>query len=148
MISWFFGSWIIYIVHAAFIAGVIGTFFGGIVSKIPVIGNYGAIVKAIAVPLLLVSIFAEGYMYASQSWIEEAKKFEEKVKVAEQQSKEVNTVIEKKYIDRVKTVKDTQYIIQEKIKEVEKLIDAKCEVAPEAIQLLNQASITPKKESK
>ena len=33
MISWFFGSWIIYIVHAAFIAGVIGTFFGGIVSN-------------------------------------------------------------------------------------------------------------------
>jgi hypothetical protein len=76
------------------------------------------------------------------------KEFEDKVKVAEQQSKEVNTVIEKKYIDRVKTVRETQYIMQEKIKEVEKLIDAECKVAPEAILILNQASITPKKESK
>jgi hypothetical protein len=148
MISWFFGSWIIYIVHAAFIAGVIGTFFGGIVSKIPVIGNYGAIVKAIAVPLLLVSIFAEGYMYASQSWIEEAKKFEEKVKNAEQQSKAANEKIKTIYIDRVKVVEKQKEIIKEKIKEVEKLIDAKCEVAPEAIQILNQAAKSPVKEEK
>lgn len=148
MISWFFGSWIIYIVHAAFIAGVIGTFFGSIVSKIPVIGNYGAIVKAIAIPLLLVSIFAEGYMYASQSWIEEAKKFEEKVKLAEQQSKQVNTEIKTVYVDKVKVVKEQQEIIKEKIKEVEKIIDGKCEVAPEVILILNQAAKTPVKEEK
>jgi len=148
MISWFFGSWIIYIVHAAFIAGVIGTFFGGIVSKIPVIGNYGAIVKSIAIPLLLVSIFAEGYMYASQSWIEEAKKFEEKVKIAGQQSKAANEKIKTIYIDRVKVVEKQKEIIKEKIKEVEKLIDAKCEVAPEAIQILNQAAKSPVKEEK
>jgi hypothetical protein len=148
MISWFFGSWIIYIVHAAFIAGVIGTFFGGIVSKIPVIGNYGAIVKSIAIPLLLVSIFAEGYMYASKSWIEETKKFEEKVKIAEQQSKAANEKIKTIYIDRVKVVEKQKEIIKEKIKEVEKLIDAKCEVAPEAIQILNQAAKSPVKEEK
>jgi hypothetical protein len=148
MISWFLGSWIVYIVHAAFIAGVIGTFFGGIVSKIPVIGNYGAIVKAIAIPLLLVSIFAEGYMYASQSWIEEAKKFEEKVKIAEQQSKAANEKVKTIYIDRVKVVEKQKEIIKEKIKEVEKLIDAKCEVAPEAIQILNQAAKSPVKEEK
>jgi hypothetical protein len=148
MISWFFGSWIIYIVHAAFIAGVIGTFFGGIVSKIPVIGNYGAIVKAIAVPLLLVSIFAEGYMYASQSWIEESKKFEEKVKIAEQQSKEVNTQIKTVYVDKVKIVKEQEVIVKEKIKEVEKIIDAKCEMTPDSIQILNQAAKTPVKEEK
>jgi hypothetical protein len=148
MISWFFGSWIIYIVHAAFIAGVIGTFFGGIVSKIPVIGNYGAIVKSIAIPLLLVSIFAEGYMYASQSWIEETKKFEEKVKIAEQQSKAANEKIKTIYIDRVKVVEKQKEIIKEKIKEVEKLIDAKCEVAPETIQILNQAAKSPVKEEK
>jgi len=148
MISWFIGSWLVYIVHAAFIAGVIGTFFGGIVSKIPLIGNYGAIVKAIAIPLLLVSIFAEGYMYASQSWIEEARKFEEKVKVAEQQSKEANEKIKTVYVDRVKVVKEQQVLVKEKIKEVEKIIDAKCEVVPEAIQILNQAAKTPVKEEK
>ena len=123
-------------------------FFGGIVSKIPVIGNYGAIVKGIALPILLVSIFAEGYMYASQSWIEEAKKFEEKVKVAEEKSKQVNTEIKTVYVDKVKVVKEQQEIIKEKIKEVEKVIDGKCEVAPEVITILNQAAKTPIKEEK
>ena len=84
MILWLLNSWISYIVHAALIAGVIGTFFGSIVARIPVINGYGAIVKTIALPLLIVAIFAEGYLFASKSWIEEAKKFEEKVKVAEQ----------------------------------------------------------------
>ena len=148
MISWFFGSWIVYIVHAAFIAGVIGTFFGGIISKIPVIGNYGAIVKAVAIPLLLVSIFAEGYIYASQSWIEEAKKFEEKVKIAEQQSKDANEKIKTVYVDKVRVVKEQEQIVKERIKEVEKLIDAKCEIAPETISILNQAAKTPVKEEK
>ncbi len=148
MITWFLGSWVVYIVHAAFIAGVIGTFFGGIISKIPIIGNYGAIVKAVAVPLLLVSIFAEGYMYASKSWIEETRKFEEKVKVAEQQSKEANEKIKTVYVDRVKVVKEQQEVVREKIKEVEKIIDAKCEVVPETIQILNQAAKTPVKEEK
>lgn len=148
MISWFFGSWLVYIVHAAFVAGVIGTFFGGIISKIPFIGNYGAIVKAIAIPLLLVSLFAEGYIYASQSWIEETKKFEEKVKLAEQQSKETNEKIKTVYVDKVKVVKEQQEVIREKIKEVEKIIDAKCEVAPEVISILNQAAKTPVKEEK
>ena len=148
MISWFFGSWLVYIVHAAFIAGVIGTFFGGIVSKIPFIGNYGAIVKAVAVPLLLVSLFAEGYMYASKSWIEEAKKFEEKVKIAEQQSKDANEKIKTVYIDKVKIVKEQEQIVKERIKEVEKIIDAKCEIAPETISILNQAAKTPAKEEK
>jgi hypothetical protein len=97
---------------------------------------------------LLVSIFAEGYMYASQSWIEETKKFEEKVKIAEQQSKAANEKIKTIYIDRVKVVEKQKEIIKEKIKEVEKLIDAKCEVAPEAIQILNQAAKSPVKEEK
>ena len=148
MITWLISSWIVYIVHALLIIGVVGTFFGGIVSKIPVIGNYGAIVKGIAMPLLLVAIFAEGYMYASESWIEETKKFEEKVKIAEQQSKEANEKVKTIYVDKVRIVKEQQQIVKEKIKEVEKIIDAKCEVAPEAIQILNQAAKTPVKEEK
>ena len=90
MILWLLNSWISYIVHAALIAGVIGTFFGSIVARIPVINSYGAIVKTIALPLLIVAIFAEGYLFASKSWIEETKKFEEKVKIAEQKAKHAN----------------------------------------------------------
>ena len=140
MILWLLNSWISYIVHAALIAGVIGTFFGSIVTRIPVVGNYGAIVKAIAMPLLVVAVFAEGYLFASRSWIEEAKKFEEKVKIAEKQSQETNAKLGQALADKNNSVKQQQIVIQEKIKEVEVKVNAECKIAPDVVKILNDAA--------
>ena len=104
MILWLLISWISYIVHAVLIVGVIGTFFGSILNKVPFINNYASILRAIALPLFIVAVFAEGYLYASKSWIEEAKKYEEKVKVAEQQSKDANTKLSKELADKNKEI--------------------------------------------
>lgn len=140
MILWLLSSWISYIVHAALIVGVVGTFFGSILNKVPFINNYVAILRAIALPLFIVAVFAEGYLYASKSWIEEAKKYEEKVKVAEQQSKDANTKLSKELADKNKEIKQQQVIIKEKIKEVQVKVNAECKVAPEAINIHNEAA--------
>ena len=140
MILWLLNSWISYIVHAALIAGVIGTFFGSIVARIPVINSYGAIVKTIALPLLIIAIFAEGYLFASKSWIEEAKKFEEKVKVAEQQAKDANVKLGQALTDKNNSIKQQQVVIQEKIKEVQVKVNAECKISPEVIKILNDAA--------
>lgn len=140
MILWLLNSWISYIVHAALLIGVIGTFFGSIVARIPVIGNYGAIVKGIAAPLLLVAIFAEGYLFASKSWIEETKKFEAKVKIAEQQAKDTNDKLDKALNDKNTAIKQQQIVIQEKIKEVQVKVNAECKIAPEVVKILNDAA--------
>jgi hypothetical protein len=140
MILWLLNSWISYIVHAALIAGVIGTFFGSIVARIPVINSYGAIVKTIALPLLIVAIFAEGYLFASKSWIEESKKFEEKVKVAEQKAKEANDKLGQALTDKNNSVKQQQIVIQEKIKEVEVQVNAECKILPDVVKILNDAA--------
>ena len=140
MILWLLSSWISYIVHAALIAGVIGTFFGSIVARIPIINSYGAIVKTIALPLLIVAIFAEGYLFASKSWIEETKKFEEKVKVAEQKSKEANDKLGQALTDKNNSVKQQQIVIQEKIKEVQVKVNAECKISPEVVKILNDAA--------
>ena len=137
---WFLSSWISYIVHAALIIGVVGTFFGSILNKVPFINNYASILRAIALPLFIVAVFAEGYLYASKSWIEEAKKYEEKVKVAEQQSKDANTKLSKELADKNKEIKQQQVIIKEKIKEVQVKVNAECKVAPEAINIHNEAA--------
>jgi len=140
MILWLLNSWISYIVHAALIAGVIGTFFGSIVARIPVINSYGAIVKTIALPLLIVAIFAEGYLFASKSWIEETKKFEEKVKVAEQKAKDANDKLGQALTDKKNSVKQQQIVIQEKIKEVEVQVNAECKILPDVVKILNDAA--------
>ena len=140
MILWLLSTWVTYIVHAALIAGVIGTFFGSIVARIPIINSYGAIVKTIALPLLIIAIFAEGYLFASKSWIEEAKKFEAKVKVAEQQAKDVNIKLGQALTDKNNSVKQQQVVIQEKIKEVQVKVNAECKISPEVVKLLNDAA--------
>ena len=140
MILWLLDSWISYIVHAALIAGVIGTFFGSIVARIPVINSYGAIVKTIALPLLIVAIFAEGYLFASKSWIEETKKFEEKVKIAEQKAKHANDKLSQVLTDKNNSVKQQQIVIQEKIKEVEVQVNAECKILPDVVKILNDAA--------
>lgn len=140
MILWLLNSWISYIVHAALIAGVIGTFFGSIVARIPIINSYGAIVKTIALPLLIIAIFAEGYLFASKSWIEEAKKFEEKVKVAEQQAKDANVKLGQALTDKNNSVKQQQIVIQEKIKEVQVKVNAECKISPDVVKILNDAA--------
>ena len=140
MILWLLSSWISYIVHAALIVGVVGTFFGSILNKVPFINNYASILRAIALPLFIAAVFAEGYLYASKSWIEEAKKYEEKVKVAEQQSKDANTKLSKELADKNKEIKQQQVIIKEKIKEVQVKVNAECKVAPEAINIHNEAA--------
>lgn len=148
MISLFFASWIEYLIHAILIIGVVGTFGGALLSKIPFIGQYGNIIKGVSVIALIAGIFFEGYNFALSDYRAKVKEFEEKVAVAEQQAKDANGKIETKIVERVKVVKDTQYVIQEKIKEVEKRIDAECKVTPEAIDILNEAARTPKKETK
>jgi hypothetical protein len=140
MILWFLSSWISYIVHAALVVGVVGTFFGSILNKVPFINNYATILRTIALPLFIVAVFAEGYLYASKSWIEEAKKYEEKVKVAEQQSKDANTKLTKELANKNKEIKQQQVIIKEKIKEVQVKVNAECKVAPEAINIHNEAA--------
>ena len=76
-------------------------------------------------------------------WRARVADLEAKVAVAEQQAKDANGKIVEKIVERVKVVKDTKVVIQEKLKTVEVKIDAQCKVAPEAITILNDAASNP-----
>ena len=70
---------------------------------------------------------------------------EQQVKEAEAKSAVVNEKIITVYKDKIKVLHDVQVVYQERIKEVEKKIDAECKVAPEAIDILNDAAKGAKK---
>jgi hypothetical protein len=73
-------------------------------------------------------------------WREQVAALQQQVADSEKKSVETNTVIKKIYIDRIKVVKQDVVVVQEKIREVQKIIDQDCRVAPEAINLLNEAA--------
>jgi hypothetical protein len=65
------------------------------------------------------------------------------VKDAETKSQQTNVVIETKIRERTKRIVETRERIVEKIKEVEKTIDAKCELDPNVVNILNEAAKKP-----
>ena len=136
-------SFLIFIINALLVAGLIGMVIGFIGGKIPFVGTYATIIKIVSIVLFCIGLYWKGGYSVEEDWRQRVADMEEKVRIAEEKSKEVNTVIETKYKDRVKKVTETRNIIVEKIKINEKIIDAKCELDPVVISILNEAAKKP-----
>jgi hypothetical protein len=136
-------SFLIFIINALLVAGLIGMVIGFIGSKIPFVGTYATIIKIVSIVLFCIGLYWKGGYSVEEDWRQRVAEMEAKIKIAEEKSKEVNTVIETKYKDRVKKVTETRNIIVEKIKINEKIIDAKCELDPVVISILNEAAKKP-----
>ena len=136
-------SFLILIIHALLVTGLIGMVIGFIGSKLPFVGTYATIIKIVSIVLFCIGLYWKGGYSVEEDWRQRVAEMEAKIKIAEEKSKEVNTVIETKYKDRVKKVTETRNIIVEKIKINEKIIDAKCELDPAVISILNEAAKKP-----
>ena len=133
-------SLILWIVNIAMIGGLIGILVSFFIKFIPFINIYRTPIQIVSIIIFCSGIYWYGGYTTEMIWRDEVAKMEAKVAESEKQSVKTNTVIKKVYVDRVKIVKQDVVVVQEKIREVEKLIDKDCRVAPEAIQLLNQAA--------
>ena len=136
-------SFLIFIINALLVVGLIGMVIGFIGGKIPFVGTYATIIKIVSIVLFCIGLYWKGGYSVEEDWRQRVADMEEKVRIAEEKSKEVNTVIETKYKDRVKKVTETRNVIVEKIKINEKIIDAKCELDPAVISILNEAAKKP-----
>jgi hypothetical protein len=136
-------SFLIFIINALLVVGLIGMVIGFIGGKIPFVGTYATIIKIVSIVLFCIGLYWKGGYSVEEDWRQRVAEMEAKIKIAEEKSKEVNTVIETKYKDRVKKVTETRNIIVEKIKVNEKIIDAKCELDPAVISILNEAAKKP-----
>jgi len=139
---------LIWIINIILFTGLGLTLLAFLTKWIPFINQYRLAAQITGIVLLCFGLWARGGYDEKLVWLAKVKDLEEKVRIAEERSREVNTVIQKVYVDRVKVVKEQEIVIQEKIREVAKIIDAKCEVAPEAIDLHNKAAQTPPKPAK
>ncbi len=138
--------WAINIVLVIGIAGtVVSVMFKLVIRYFPWIIPYRLLLQVISVILLVLGVYLKGGYAVEAEWRARVAELESKIAVAEQQSKEANTKIQTVYVDRVKVVKEKQIVIQEKLKTVEVKIDANCKVVPEAISILNEASVGVKK---
>jgi len=136
-------SFLILIIHALLVTGLIGMVIGFIGGKLPFVGTYATIIKIVSIVIFCIGLYWKGGYSVEEDWRQRVAEMEEKVKIAEEKSKETNVVIETKYKDRVKKITETRNVIVEKIKINEKIIDAKCELDPAVISILNEAAKKP-----
>jgi hypothetical protein len=123
--------------------GLIGIVVGFFGSKIPFVSTYARMIQIASIIIFCIGLYWKGGYSVEQDWRERVAEMEAKIKVSEEKSKEINTVIQTKYKDRVKKITETREVIVEKIKINEKIIDAKCEIDPMVISILNEAAKKP-----
>lgn len=133
-------SFILLIVYVLMGLGALGILLGFFIRFIPWINVYRTPIQIVSIVLFCSGVYWYGGYTTEMIWREQVAALEQQVANSEKKSVETNTVIKKVYIDRVKVIKQDVVVVQEKIREVQKIIDQDCRVAPEAINLLNEAA--------
>jgi hypothetical protein len=103
-------------------------------------GVYKPFIRVAAIVVALFGIYFEGGYMTEKEWRARVQELEDKVKVAEEKSAEVNTVIEKQYVDRVKVIKETANANIQYVDRVVAKYDNLCTVSNAAVLLHDSAS--------
>lgn len=136
-------AFLIWIINLLLVGGLIGIVVGFFGTKIPFVSTYARMIQIASIIIFCIGLYWKGGYSVEADWRERVAEMEAKIKVSEEKSKEINTVIQTKYKDRVKKITETREVIVEKIKINEKIIDAKCEIDPMVISILNEAAKKP-----
>lgn len=130
-------SLFVWITYLLFTAGVVLYVASKLVSWIPLMGQYRLPVELVGVAALVIA----AYFYGGIGYREMIAELKEKVRVAEEKSQQVNTVIETRVVEKIKVVKENVYINREIVKEVAgKQLDAQCSLPRSTVSLHDSAS--------
>ena len=143
-------SLLMYIVNGVLVAGAVSFFLSffvlhKILNKFPALAPYHLIIQIISVVLLVSGIYFKGGYSTEMIWRERVKEAEAKVAVVEQQSQLLNTQLEQERKKKQQVKVEYYNTVKTEIKEVEKVINAKCEVDPNVNDLHNKAATNPEK---
>lgn len=135
-------NWLIYMTLFTGVIGLLATQF----LKLTPISLYKTPIQLVSIGLIVFGIFMSGAIYNNQTWVDKVQELEVKIKIAEEKSKQVNTdlnekIVEKKIIIKEKGQDIIQYIDRDVIKkeEIIKYIEM-CPVPSEIVDLHNKAA--------
>ena len=127
----------VWITYLLFGAGVLLYVASKLVSWIPLMGQY----RLPAVLVGVVALVIAAYLYGGISYREQIAEMKQRIKVAEEKSQQVNTVIETKIIEKVKVVKQNVYITREIVRDTAgRQLDAQCSLPRSTVSLHDSAS--------
>ena len=145
MLSFVPDSLLLWIVNTILIIGAVGSFLSffvlhKILNKIPALAPYYLLIQVVSAVLLVAGIYFKGGYDVEASWRDKIRVAQEKAAIAEQQAKEANVKLNAEIKKKQQVVKENTVVYRDRIREVEKIIDKECKVAPEAIDIHNAAA--------
>jgi hypothetical protein len=145
MLSFVPDSLLIWIVNTILVIGAIGSFLSffvlhKILNKIPALAPYYLLIQVVSAVLLVAGIYFKGGYDVEAGWRDKIRVAQEKAALAEQQAKEANVKLDAEIKKKQRVVKENTIVYRDRIREVEKIIDKECKVAPEAIDIHNAAA--------
>ena len=127
--------------YAIFALGLLLYIASKMAQWIPIMAQYRVPAELVGVLCLCAGAFFFGGLGNEEHWLTKIKELEEKVQIAESRSREVNTVIETKFVTKIKVVKETVYANKEIIREVAGAqLDSQCSLPRSSIVLHDSAS--------
>jgi hypothetical protein len=136
-------SFFVWITYTLMIIGAGLYVASKLVTWIPLMGQYKLPAELIGIVVLLGGVYLFGGYGVEMSWRDKVRELEDKVRVAESKSQEVKIQIQEKIVVKTKVIKERETVYVDRIKEIAKEIDAKCEVDPRVIEQLNKAAEDP-----
>lgn len=124
-------------------AGIVLYIASKLVTWIPMMGQYKLPAEIVGVVLLVVGAYFYGGYGVQKAWLERVAELEAKVKIAEEKSQVVNTVIQTKIVERVKIVEKQVEVVKKEIEIQREVINAECKINDVAIELYNKAISDP-----
>lgn len=129
-----------WIIVASIVIGFLGNLVGFFLRFVPFVLQYRIIIIFVSNIILISGVYTKGLIDNHEYWNAKLVDAEMRVLKAEKASADANAKIEYVYVDRIKKVTEFKYVIKDKIKEVEKVIDKQCTITPDSINILNGAA--------
>ena len=127
----------VWLTYLLFGAGLVLYIASKLVAWIPLMGQYRLPAELMGVVVLVIA----AYFYGGISYREQIAEMKQRVRIAEERSQQVNTVIETKIIEKVKVVKQNVYITREIVRDTAgRQLDAQCSLPRSTVSLHDSAS--------
>ena len=149
MLQWL-PNWIFYAVLIAGVFGLTASYLIRFLSFIPFLYVYKTPIQLGSIAAIVIGTFMSGAIYDNDAWETRVKEMEEKVAIAETQSKEENIKIVEKVVTKTQVIKTrgqdiVKYIDREVVKYDTKFTPGgECEIPKEFIKSINNAAEAPK----
>ena len=128
---------------AIIIAGITGVAASWLARWIPFYGNYAKILKPLGVLLIILGVYLKGGYDTEMAWRAKVDEAKDKVAQAEAASADLNKKLEEEKKKKQKVRVEYYATVKERIKEVEKQINADCKLDPAVNDLVNKAARNP-----